>query len=259
VLGLTSANPRVLCGSSDDRNVTPSRCGNVDLAVLSILGNVEVTNRVAGRPGDTATCTRRLCDAADVRARRRHPRIRSRPSCFTAPTWGLRPIRASDGINVFSMSLASTAPKGRSEVRLIRAANVGSGSQAHRATSRRAVRSGAFPRGARSAPAMLVRDRQQGDYGFLTEGVLAFESRRIRGRLRPAAGRGSAMPSSIPSAGVHRSGETVHITYLPYAIPWLRRRTVPLTWCQRPDGLEYRRTALSDLGNGAYSSSCPSP
>jgi uncharacterized protein YfaS (alpha-2-macroglobulin family) len=175
---------------------------------------------------------------------------------FIVSDMGLSAYSGSDGINVFVNSLATTEPKGQIEVRLMSRGNEVLGTKRSDAQGRVQFEAGLARGEGALAPAMLVASDSRGDYGFLNLKGPAFDlsDRGVAGRP-PVAGLDAFV---YTERGVYRSGETVHITSLLRDPQGVAAAGVPLTLVvERPDGLEYRRTAVADQGVGGYSLSVP--
>lgn len=175
---------------------------------------------------------------------------------FIVSDMGLTAYSGSDGINVFVNSLATTEPKGQIEVRLMSRGNEVLGTKRTDAAGRVQFEAGLARGEGALAPAMLVATDAKGDYGFLNLKGPAFDlsDRGVAGRP-PASGLDAFV---YTERGVYRTGETVHITSLLRDPQGVAAQNVPLTLVvERPDGLEYRRVALTDLGMGGYSLSMP--
>jgi uncharacterized protein YfaS (alpha-2-macroglobulin family) len=175
---------------------------------------------------------------------------------FVVSDMGLAAYSGSDGINVFVNSLASTDPKGQIEVRLMSRGNEVLGVKRTDTSGRVQFEAGLTRGEGALAPAMLIATDTKGDYGFLNLKGPAFDlsDRGVAGRA-PATGLDAFV---YTERGVYRTGETVHITSLLRDPQGVAAQGVPLTLVvERPDGLEYRRVALTDVGMGGYSLSMP--
>ena len=103
---------------------------------------------------------------------------------------------------------------------------------------------------------MLVAADAKGDYAFLSLKGPAFDltDRGVAGRPAPAG-----LDAFVyTERGVYRSGETVHRHGAAARRAGRRGAGVPLTLVvERPDGVEYRRTAVPDQGLGGRSLDVP--
>jgi len=172
----------------------------------------------------------------------------------TATQWfiisdlGLTAINGDDGIHGFVRSLATAAPVGSANVRLISRNNevLGSGKTDNRGYVR--FDAGLLRGEGGQAPAVLVAETPGGDYAFLDLATAAFDltDRGVKGRTEPGPVDGFI----YADRGVYRAGESVHLTTL------VRTRTgsaspLPVTLIfSRPDGVEHSRVALTDQGLG---------
>ena len=242
----------------DIERMTESRAMKVwsgELAVEQTL-NVDVTTAF---PVDTAVGDMQpgvYVMTADVKGSSTDSDDPISTQWFIVSDMGLSAYSGSDGINVFVNSLASTEPKGQIEVRLMSRGNEVLGTKRTDAGGRVQFEAGLSRGEGAMAPAMLVATDSKGDYGFLNLKGPAFDlsDRGVAGRA-PVVGLDAFV---YTERGVYRSGETVHITSLLRDPLGVAASGVPLTLVvERPDGLEYRRTALTDLGMGGYSLSLP--
>src|SRR5664280_1520060 len=139
---------------------------------------------------------------------------------FIVSDLGLTAYSGHDGIDVFIHSLASAAPSGSVEVRLI----------------------------ARNNEVLAVKPTDK-------DGFVHFEAGLARGEggLAPAA-----LDAFVyTERGVYRSGETVYVTSLLRDARGIAAAS-PLTLVmERPDGVEYRRVVVADQGLGGHSWSVP--
>ncbi|MBN9025073.1 MAG: alpha-2-macroglobulin family protein [Rhizobiales bacterium] len=102
------------------------------------------------------------------------------------------------------------------------------------------------------APQLLVAQTAAGDYAFLDMKKTAFDltDRGVDGR--PAPGPLDTFFTS--ERGIYRPGETVHLTALLRDAQAKAVNGLPLTLVvDRPDGVEFLRTKLTEEGQGGYS------
>ncbi|MCB1435413.1 MAG: alpha-2-macroglobulin family protein, partial [Alphaproteobacteria bacterium] len=102
------------------------------------------------------------------------------------------------------------------------------------------------------APALVVVQSAAGDYSFvdLTQPAFDLTDRGVTGRA-PA---GAVDAFVYAERGVYRRGETVHATVLLRDEKAMAMTGMPVTLVvERPDGVEYSRTALEDKGAGGQS------
>jgi uncharacterized protein YfaS (alpha-2-macroglobulin family) len=173
---------------------------------------------------------------------------------FIVSDLGLTAYSGHDGIDVFIHSLASAAPLGQVEVRLIARNNE---VLAVKPTDRDGFAHFEVGltrgEGGQAPAAVVVADKA--DYAFLSLKSPAFDlsDRGVAGRQVPAG-----LDAFVyTERGVYRSGETVHVTSLLRDARGIAAAS-PLTLVmERPDGVEYRRTVAPDQGLGGHSWSVP--
>src|SRR3954469_4563148 len=174
---------------------------------------------------------------------------------FIVSDLGLTAFSGNDGINVFLNSLATTEAKSGIEIRLIARNNEVLAIRTTDAAGFAKFEAGLTRGEGGLAPAMLVADGK-GDYAFLSLKGPAFDltDRGVAGRTVTAG------PDAFVSCehGVYRTGETVHLTTLLRDAQGAAVTGVPMTLViDRPDGVEYRRTVVQDMGIGGRSLSFP--
>jgi len=170
---------------------------------------------------------------------------------FVVSDLGLTVYTTYDGIDVFIHSLASAEPRGSVEVRLIARNNE---VLAVRQTDRNGFLhfEAGLARGEGGvAPAAIVAS-EKGDYAFLSLKAPPFDlsDRGVAGRPVPAG-----LDAFVyTERGVYRTGESVAVTALVRDARGSAAPNVPVTLVvERPDGVEYRRTAVADQGLGGRS------
>ena len=174
---------------------------------------------------------------------------------FIVSDLGLTAYSAHDGIDVFVHSLASAAPKDKTEVRLVARNNE---MLAVRQTDRfgHAHFEAGLTRGegGQSPAAVVVTDKA--DYAFLSLKGPAFDlsDRGVAGRPVPVG-----LDAFVyTERGVYRTGETVHVTTLLRDARGAAALNVPLTLVvERPDGVDYRRALVADQGLGGRALDVP--
>src|SRR5262245_35362390 len=131
---------------------------------------------------------------------------------FIISDLGLTAINGDDGIHGFVRSLATAAPVGGANVRLLARNNEVLGTA--KTDGRGYVRfDPALMRGeGGQAPAVLVAETAAGDYAFLDMATAAFDltDRGVAGRTAP----GPVDAFAYADRGVYRPGESVHLTTL---------------------------------------------
>jgi len=177
---------------------------------------------------------------------------------FIVSDLGLTAFSGNDGIHVFVNSLATTQPKDGIELRLISRSNEVLATRRTDASGQAQFEEGLASGEGGSAPALLAATDSQGDYAFLSLKTPAFDltDRGVGGRPAP-----KGLDAFVyAERGVYRSGETAHITALLRDAQGTAALGVPLTLVvQRPDGVEFRRTAVSDQGVGGHALSMALP
>jgi len=168
---------------------------------------------------------------------------------FVVSDLGLSTLKGKDGLHVFVRSIATAKPIEHAEIRLLARNN-----DVLARTKTGADSSAAFDQGlvngtGGDAPALVVAQGPDDDYGFidLTQSAFDLTDRGVAGRDPP----GPIDAFVYVERGVYRRGETVHAAVLlrndqANAIP-----NAPVTLIfERPDGVEYIRTVLKDEGGG---------
>jgi len=174
---------------------------------------------------------------------------------FIVSDLGLTAFSGNDGINVFLNSLATTDAKAGIEIRLIARNNEVLAVRNTDAAGFAKFEAGLARGEGGLAPAMLIADGK-GDYAFLSLKGPAFDltDRGVAGRT-VTAGLDAFV---YAERGVYRTGETVHLTTLLRDAQGVAATGVPMTLVvDRPDGVEYRRTVVQDMGIGGRSLSFP--
>jgi uncharacterized protein YfaS (alpha-2-macroglobulin family) len=174
---------------------------------------------------------------------------------FIVSDLGLTAFSGNDGVNVFLNSLATTEAKAGIEVRLLARNNEVLATRTTDANGFARFEAGLSRGEGGLAPAMVVADGK-GDYAFLSLKGPAFDltDRGVAGRT-VAAGLDAFV---YAERGVYRTGETVHLTTLLRDSQGVAVTGVPMTLIvERPDGVEYRRTVVQDMGVGGRSLDIP--
>ncbi len=171
---------------------------------------------------------------------------------FIVSDLGLTALSGEDGIHAFVRSLASTEQVAGANVRLVARNNEILGTGKTDANGYVRFDAGLKKGEGGMAPAILVAEGPTGDYAFLDLSASAFDlsDRGVKGR--DASGPLDAY--LYAERGVYRPGETVHLTGLVRDRAG-RASSVPMTLIvSRPDGVEHRRTALTDDALGGRES-----
>jgi uncharacterized protein YfaS (alpha-2-macroglobulin family) len=175
---------------------------------------------------------------------------------FIVSDLGLTAYSGSDGVHAFVNSLATTAPVGDVEVRLIARNNDVLAVKKTDGNGSVSFEPGLSRGEGGQAPAMLVASSAAGDYAFLNLTASAFDltDRGVAGREPP----GALDAFVFTERGVYRTGETVYVTTLLRNADGVAVPDVDLTMVvERPDGVEYRRTVVPDQGLGGRTLSVP--
>lgn len=174
---------------------------------------------------------------------------------FVVSDLGLTAFNGKGGVQVFVRSLASAAPRGDVEIRLIARNNE---VLATKKTDKLGVVSfdPGLAKGEGGLAPGLVVATEGTDYGFLDLGSAAFDltDRGVKGRTVS----GAVDAYLYTERGVYRTGETVALTALLRDARGVAVPSVPLTIVvRRPDGVEYRRALVEDQGLGGRALSLP--
>jgi uncharacterized protein YfaS (alpha-2-macroglobulin family) len=175
---------------------------------------------------------------------------------FIVSDLGLTAYSGSDGVHAFVNSLATTAPVGGVELRLIARNNEVLATKTTDAHGRVAFEPGLSRGEGGLAPALLVASLTSGDYAFLSLKSSPFDltDRGVAGRDAPAG----LDAYVFTERGVYRTGETVHVTALLRNAISVAVPNAPLTLVvTRSDGVEYHRHVLPDQGIGGRSLDVP--
>ncbi|HET7448753.1 MAG TPA: alpha-2-macroglobulin [Methyloceanibacter sp.] len=175
---------------------------------------------------------------------------------FIVSDLGLTAYSGTDGIHAFVNSLASTAPVGDVEIRLLARNNEVLAVKKTDSDGAVAFEPGLARGEGGLAPAMLVASVAAGDYAFLNLTSQAFDltDRGVAGRDVPQ----KLDAFTFTERGVYRTGETVHVTTLLRDAAGIAVPDVDLTLViERPDGVEYRRRVVPDQGLGGRSLDVP--
>ena len=175
---------------------------------------------------------------------------------FIVSDLGLTAFSGNDGIHVFVNSLASTDPVGKAEVRLVARNNEILATRKTDDSGHVLFEAGLARGEGGLSPAMLTVTSEKADYAFLSLKTDAFDlsDRGVSGRAVPAG----ADAFVYAERGVYRSNETVYLTALLRDGQGNAVTGGPLTLViERPDGVEFRRSVLTDQGAGGRSLALP--
>jgi uncharacterized protein YfaS (alpha-2-macroglobulin family) len=175
---------------------------------------------------------------------------------FIVSDLGLTAYSGHDGIHAYVNSLETTRGRGQVELRLISRSNEVLATKRTSDAGYVHFEIGLTRGEGAMSPAMLVAADPQGDYAFLNLKAPAFDltDRGVAGRTMPAG-----LDAFVyTERGVYRSGESVEVTALLRDSKGVAALGVPVTLViERPDGVEYRRTAVPDQGLGGHALSVP--
>ena len=175
---------------------------------------------------------------------------------FIISDLGLTAYSGSDGIHAFVNSLATTAPVGGVELRLLARNNEVLATKTTDENGRVAFEPGLSRGEGGLEPALLIASLASGDYAFLNLKQTPFDltDRGVAGRDAP-----QGLDAYVfTERGVYRTGETVHVTALLRNAVSVAVPNVPLTLVvTRSDGVEYRRSVVPDQGIGGRSLDVP--
>lgn len=168
---------------------------------------------------------------------------------FVVSDLGLTAFQGDEGLDVIVRSLASAKPVEGIEIRLVAKNNDILGTAKTDASGRVGFPAGLSRGTGGMAPGVVVAEDGKGDYGFLDMTAQSFDltDRGEKGRTAP-----NGLDAFVSTErGVYRSGETVNVTTLLRDTRGKAVADMPVTLVvQRPDGVEYRRAAVADQGDG---------
>ncbi len=175
---------------------------------------------------------------------------------FVVSDLGLTAFSGDEGLVVLARSLGTAEPVAGLAIRLVAKNNDVLATATTDADGRANFDAG-LARGAGGlAPGLVVAEDGKGDYGFLDLAREPFDltDRGVAGRLPP-----KGLDAFVSTErGVYRTGETVNVTTLLRDTRGKAVANLPLTLVvQRPDGVEYRRVAVADQGDGGRAWSLP--
>ena len=174
---------------------------------------------------------------------------------FVVSDLGLTALSGDDGVHAFVRSLASAAPVAGASVRLV-ARNNEVLATATTDAKGYARFDGGLARGEGGLqPAILVAERDGGEYAFLDLTAAAFDlsDRGVKGREAPGAIDGYLWTER----GVYRPGEDVHFAALLRDSAGTASLVPTTLTVTRPDGVEHRSLGLPDQGLGGRALSMP--
>ncbi|WP_395516283.1 alpha-2-macroglobulin family protein [Pseudorhizobium flavum] len=159
---------------------------------------------------------------------------------FVVSDIGLSTYAGTDGLHVFTRSLASAKPLQGIELQLLAKNNDVLGTVTTDADGRAVFTAGLIRGTASTAPAMVTARKGDSDYVFLdmTRAGFDLSDRGVTGRPAP----GAIDLILWTERGIYRPGETVHAAALARDVDANAIERLPLTFVfLRPDGVEDRR------------------
>ncbi|WP_454856203.1 alpha-2-macroglobulin family protein [Rhizobium binxianense] len=171
---------------------------------------------------------------------------------FLVSDIGVTTYAGTDGLNVFTRSLASAKPMAGVELQLLAKNNEVLGTATTDENGRATFTAGLIRGTAALTPAVITARNGSSDYVFLdmTRAGFDLSDRGVTGRAAP----GAIDILTWTERGIYRAGETVHAAALARDTDGKAIENLPLTFIfTRPDGVEDRRivSQTSDLGGYA--------
>ncbi|MBK1702921.1 MG2 domain-containing protein, partial [Thiococcus pfennigii] len=168
---------------------------------------------------------------------------------FVVSDIGLGAFAGADGLHVVARALSTASPLADLEVRLVARNNEVLAQATTDAAGLAQIPAGLLRGRGGQAPALLVAEGPDGDYGFLDLTSTPFDLTD-----RGVAGRPAPQPLDVylvTERGVYRPGESVQITALLRDERARALADLPLTLVvRRPDGVEHTRVLTEDGGLG---------
>ncbi|MGR3722046.1 alpha-2-macroglobulin family protein [Abyssibius alkaniclasticus] len=170
---------------------------------------------------------------------------------FIVSDLGVETMQGVDGLHVFVRSLASAAPGANVTVQLLAVNNEILAETTTDAAGYARIDPGYLAGTGGMAPAMLTLAAAGSDFAWLdlSDGGFDLSDRGVAGRAAP----GPVDIFTTTDRGIYRAGETVHATILARDSAARALEGLPLTAIiRRPDGVEFSRHLLPDLGGGGH-------
>ena len=170
---------------------------------------------------------------------------------FVVSDIGINTYAGTDGLNVFTRSLASAKPLAGVELQLLAKNNEILGTAKTDADGRATFSAGLMRGTAGMTPAVITAKTSDQDYVFLdmTRAGFDLSDRGVAGRTAP----GAIDLLTWTERGIYRAGETVHASALARDVSSKAIENLPLTFVfLRPDGVEDRRIVSNDGKLGGY-------
>ncbi|EJC78069.1 large extracellular alpha-helical protein [Rhizobium leguminosarum bv. trifolii WSM2012] len=171
---------------------------------------------------------------------------------FLVSDIGVTTYAGTDGLNVFTRSLASAKPISGVELQLLAKNNEVLGTATTDENGRATFTAGLIRGTAALTPAVITAKNGASDYVFLdmTRAGFDLSDRGVTGRAAP----GAIDVLTFTERGIYRAGETVHAQALARDTDGNAIENLPLTFIfSRPDGVEDRRIVSQTSNLGGYS------
>lgn len=168
---------------------------------------------------------------------------------FVVSDTGLSTYTGTDGLTVFTRSLATAKPITGVKLQLLAKNNEILGEATSDAEGRATFSAGLLRGTAAMVPAMITAQNGEQDYVFLdmTRAGFDLSDRGVTGRASP----GAIDVLTWTERGIYRVGETVHASALARDSAGLAIENLPLTFIfNRPDGVEDRRVVRTGTMGG---------
>ncbi len=175
---------------------------------------------------------------------------------FVVSDLGLATMNGKDGLRVFVRSITSAAPLRAVNVRLLARNNEVLANAFTNRDGAVLFEPGLVKGEGGQQAAVVIARTNRSDYSFidLTQPSFDLTDRGVSGREPP----GAIDAFVYAERGVYRRGETVHATVLLRDEQANAMPSLPVTMVvERPDGVEYSRTALPDQGAGGRTLDVP--
>ncbi|NKM69799.1 alpha-2-macroglobulin family protein [Rhizobium laguerreae] len=175
---------------------------------------------------------------------------------FLVSDIGVTTYAGTDGLNVFTRSLASAKPISGVELQLLAKNNEVLGTATTDENGRATFTAGLIRGTAALTPAVIAARNGTSDYVFLdmTRAGFDLSDRGVTGRAAP----GAIDVLTFTERGIYRAGETVHAQALARDTDGNAIENLPLTFIfSRPDGVEDRRIVSQTSNLGGYTVDFP--
>ncbi|MBY5409702.1 hypothetical protein HFO98_14735 [Rhizobium leguminosarum] len=175
---------------------------------------------------------------------------------FLVSDIGVTTYAGTDGLNVFTRSLASAKPIAGVELQLLAKNNEVLGTATTDENGRATFTAGLIRGTAALTPAVITARNGTSDYVFLdmTRAGFDLSDRGVTGRAAP----GAIDVLTFTERGIYRAGETVHAQALARDTDGNAIENLPLTFIfSRPDGVEDRRIVSQTSNLGGYTVDFP--